>query len=92
MSRTSGIKNSVKLPSRYEIGNSAVNFWLAILGQAKKDFHNWHYAKEMVKAFVKHRGTTPQHFLNPKRRGRRNIDPLEEAWWVVEYVNERWSG
>ena len=78
--RTPGTKNSVKLPSRYEIGNGAVNFWLAILGQAYKD-KGWHYAKIMRADFQR---------TELYRMGKRSPDILGTVWWVVEYVNERW--
>ena len=80
MSRTPGSKNSVKLPSRYDTGDGAMNFWLAILGQAKKDT-GWHYAKIMWSDFKK-----------TEYYGRNAPDVLGTAWWVVEYVNERWCG
>lgn len=80
-----GARTGVQLPSRYDGGNPAVNFWLAILLRAKADFYKCHCAREMVRAFVKHRGTTLQHFMNPKRRGR-GVDSLEEAWWVCKYI------
>ncbi len=35
--RIKGSKNKAQLPSRYEGGTPAVNFWLAILLKAKKD-------------------------------------------------------
>lgn len=85
MSRPVGSKNTVQLPARYEGGFGAVNFWMSILLRAKLDYPKWHYAKEMVNSFVKHQDTTLQHFLNPERRGK-NIDSLEEAWWICEYV------
>ena len=80
MSRTKGSVNMVKLPSSYDTGCPAVNFWLAILGQARKDI-NWHYAKIMW-----------ADFKEAEYYGRKSPDILGTAWWVVEYVNERWCG
>jgi len=91
--RTRGSKNSVSLPSSYDTGWGEVNFWQAILAQAYKDV-KWHYAKEMVEAFE-------QTDIGKEAKRRRelelpcNVDVamiMETAWWVVEYVNERWSG
>lgn len=79
MPRTIGSKNTVKLPTRYERGYPAVNFWLAILGQAYKDT-KWHYAREMRADFEK----------TGLYRQRNAPDILGTAWWVVQYVNERW--
>ena len=80
MSRTPGSPNTVKLPSNYDKGDGAVNFWLAILGQARKD-DRWHYAKIMW-----------ADFEETEYYGRKSPDILGTCWWVVEYVNERWCG
>lgn len=79
--RTPGSPNTVKLPSSYSIGCPEINFWLAILGQAYKDTR-WHYAKIMRDDF----GKTELY------RQKKAPDVLGTAWWVVEYVNERWCG
>ena len=86
--RKLGSKNARPMPARYEGGFGPVNFWLAILLRAKIDFQKWHYAKELVKAFVEWRGMPLEDFL--ETRGM-NVDGLEEAWWVCEFVKEEIS-
>lgn len=75
--RRTGSKNKVRLPSSYDVGTPAVNFYLAILRQAKADEDiNWETG--MWVDFQK---------TELYKRGR-NVDPVEVAEWVSEYIKE----
>ena len=67
-----GQKTGAKLPSSYDVGNPAVNFYLAILSNAKEEH------APMWKDFKK---------TELYKQGQRGVpDGLETAWWVALYL------
>ena len=70
--RTKGSKNKVKLPTSYEMGCPAINFYLGILRQAKAD------NAQMWVDFQK----TELYTAGIKGK----IDALETAWWICKYL------
>ncbi len=73
MTRPRGSKNT-GYPRVYRDG--VIDFWLAILWMAGRDADKgWHYATEMCR-------DAQLAGIYPKR----NVNALEEAWWICEYL------
>ena len=77
------MKTGVKLPSSYDGGFPAVNFFLAILARAIADADMFPQAKIMVEAFAEYKGITLKEFLAHKIK---YTDPIQDAWWISEYI------
>ncbi len=69
-----GMETGVKLPSSYDGGNPAVNFWLAILNKAKVDNAPMWQDFQGTELYKEGSSGIP--------------DSLEVAWWVSRYVRE----
>ena len=71
-----GVKTGAKLPSSYDTGEPAVNFYLAILAKAKRD---------KAQMWLDYKRT---ELYQPHRRNISAEAELETAWWVSNYLTD----
>ena len=92
--RKKGTKNRPQTGGGYSTGYPATNLLLAVLAHAKRDAVKEipqgvlsEYLRQQ-KAFILSAREMWQAFTVTDFYGKRSIDPLETAWWVITYIKE----